>query len=81
MQGPSYLGQVQWQAAMTPPPHLVAIFPGFAPTSTYHDTITLNGGFRLSLAFGWGPVRQESRIMQNTDVHTMEGGPEGISYN
>ncbi|MBI3696337.1 MAG: CocE/NonD family hydrolase, partial [Acidobacteria bacterium] len=40
----------------------------------------LNGGWRLSPNFGWGAVRQESRIMQNTGVHTMEGGPEGISY-
>ncbi len=80
MEGASYLGFVQWQAAVTVPPHLVAVFPTLASTSLYHDTVTLNGGFRLSLAFGWGPVRQESRIMQNTGIHTMEGGPEGISF-
>ena len=80
MQGVSYLGHVQWQAALKAPPHLVTIFPNMASTSIYHDTITLNGGFRLSLAFGWGPVRQESRIMQNPGMHTMEDGPEGIRF-
>ncbi|NUN01845.1 MAG: CocE/NonD family hydrolase [Bryobacteraceae bacterium] len=80
MQGGSYLGHVQWRAAMLSPPHLVAIFPSVASTSLYHDWITLNGGWRLSFNFGWGPVRQESRIMQNTGPHTMPGGPESISF-
>ncbi|MDA1313349.1 MAG: CocE/NonD family hydrolase [Acidobacteria bacterium] len=80
MQGGSYLGTDQWQAAKLQPPHLVSIFPAVAATSSYHHAFTLNGGFRLSLAFGWGPVRQESQIMQNTGQHTMEGGPENISY-
>jgi putative CocE/NonD family hydrolase len=71
---------VQWQAALKSPPSLTAIFPNLASTSLYHDSITLNGVFRLSLAFGWGPVRQESRVMQNTGMHTMEGGPEAISF-
>jgi putative CocE/NonD family hydrolase len=79
-QGGSYLGHVQWRAAMSRPPHLVTIFPAVAATSIYHDWITLNGGWRLSFNFGWGAVRQESRIMQNTGQHTAEGGPEGISY-
>jgi putative CocE/NonD family hydrolase len=78
MQGGSYLGHVQWRAAMSRPPHLVTIFPSVAATSLYHDWITLNGGWRLSFNFGWGPVRQESRIMQNTGMHT--AGPESISY-
>src|SRR6266851_4839473 len=34
MQGSSYLGQVQWQAALKAPPHLVAIFPNLASTNT-----------------------------------------------
>jgi hypothetical protein len=80
MQGASYLGHVQWQAAMARPPSLAAVFPNLAPTSIYHDTVTLNGAFRLSLAFGWGPVRQESRIMQNTGMHTMPDGPDGLSF-
>jgi len=73
MQGGSYLGHVQWRAAMSRPPHLVTIFPSVAATSLYHDWITLNGGWRLSFNFGWGPVRQESRIMQNTGPHTLDG--------
>ncbi len=80
MQGGSYLGHVQWRAAMSNPPHLTAIMPMVASTSLYHNWITLNGGWRLSFNFGWGAVRQESRIMQNTGQHTVEGGPDEISY-
>jgi hypothetical protein len=80
MEGGSYLGQVQWRAAQAKPPHLVAIFPRVASTSIYHDWITVNGGWRLAFNFGWGPVRQESRIMQNTGVHTMPEGPVSQSY-
>ena len=80
MQGGSYLGHVQWRAAMSSPPHLVTIFPNVASTSLYHDWITRNGGWRLSFNFGWGAVRQESRIMQNTGPHTVAAGPENISY-
>jgi len=80
MEGGSYLGQVQWRAAQAKPPHLVTVFPRVASTSIYHDWITVNGGWRLAFNFGWGPVRQESRIMQNTGPHTVAGGPEAISY-
>jgi putative CocE/NonD family hydrolase len=73
MQGGSYLGQNQWRAAQAAPPSLVTIFPMVASTSIYHDWITLNGGWRLSFNFGWGPVRQESRIMQNPGPHTLPG--------
>jgi putative CocE/NonD family hydrolase len=73
MQGGSYLGQNQWRAAQAAPPSLVTIFPMVSSTSLYHDWITLNGGWRLSFNFGWGPVRQESRIMQNPGPHTQNG--------
>ena len=73
MQGGSYLGQNQWRAAQAAPPSLVTIFPMVASTSIYHDWITLNGGWRLSFNFGWGPVRQEARIMQNPGPHTVDG--------
>jgi uncharacterized protein len=73
MQGGSYLGQNQWRAAQAGAPGLVTIFPMVASTSLYHDWITLNGGWRLSFNFGWGPVRQESRIMQNPGPHTIPG--------
>jgi hypothetical protein len=55
MQGGSYLGQNQWRAAQAAPPSLVTIFPMVASTSLYHDWITLNGVWRLSFNFGWGP--------------------------
>jgi putative CocE/NonD family hydrolase len=80
MEGGSYLGHVQWRAAMSQPPHLVCIFPAVASTSLYHNWITLNGGWRLSFNFGWGPVRQESRIMQNTGPHTINEGPTANSF-
>ena len=73
MQGGSYLGQNQWRAAQAAPPALVTIFPMVASTSIYHDWITLNGGWRLSFNFGWGPVRMESRIMQNPGPHSTAG--------
>lgn len=73
MQGGSYLGQNQWRAAQAAPPSLVTIFPMVASTSIYHDWITLNGAWRLSFNFGWGPVRMESRIMQNPGPHTTAG--------
>jgi putative CocE/NonD family hydrolase len=73
MEGGSYLGQNQWRAAQAAPPGLATIFPRVASTSIYHDWITLNGAWRLSFNFGWGPVRQESRIMQNPGPHTVDG--------
>ncbi len=73
MQGGSYLGQNQWRAAQAAPPALVTIFPMVASTSIYHDWITLNGAWRLSFNFGWGPVRMESRVMQNPGPHTTPG--------
>ena len=81
MQGGSYLGQNQWRAAQTQPkpPALVTIFPMVSSTSIYHDWITLNGGWRLSFNFGWGPVRMESKIMQNYGPHTL-GGVEAMHY-
>jgi putative CocE/NonD family hydrolase len=80
MEGGSYLGHVQWRAAMSAPPHLVTIFPMVASTSLYHNWVTLNGGWRLSFNYGWGAVRQESRIMQNTGQHSMLGGPESLQF-
>src|SRR5437870_5075594 len=80
MQGHSYGGHVQWRAAMAKPPHLVTIFPLVASTSLYHNWVTLNGAWRLSFNFGWGADRQESRIMQNTGIHTMRNGPESQRY-
>lgn len=80
MQGGSYLGHVQWWAASTAPPHLVTIFPALAAVNLYNDRITWGGAWKLGASFGWGAVRQESRIMQNTAPHTAAGLPEGLSY-
>ena len=80
MEGGSYLGHVQWRAAMGKPPHLVTIYPRVAATSLYHDWVTLNGGWRLSFNFGWGAVRMESRVMQNPGPHDIAESGEAMSY-
>jgi putative CocE/NonD family hydrolase len=80
MQGGSYLGHVQWWAASTAPPHLVTIFPALAAVNLYKDRITWGGAWKLAPSFGWGAVRQASRIMQNTGPHTMAGGPDGLAF-
>jgi putative CocE/NonD family hydrolase len=58
----------------------VTIFPIVASTSLYHNWVTLDGAWRLSFNFGWGADRQESRVMQNTGIHTMKDGPESQRY-
>jgi hypothetical protein len=80
MQGGSYLGHVQWWAASGAPPHLVTIFPALAAVNMYKDRITWGGAWKLAPNFGWGAVRQESRIMQNTAPHTLPDGPDGLAY-
>src|SRR6266536_1019427 len=80
MQGHSYGGHVQWRAAMAKPPHLVTIVPMVASTSLYHNWVTLNGAWRLSFNFGWGADRQESRVMQNMGIRSMQDGPESQRY-
>ena len=53
MTGSSYMGATQWQAAMTAPPHLVAIAPGQTATD-YHDHWTyVNGVFDLWFTQSW----------------------------
>ena len=53
MTGSSYMGVTQWQAAVTTPPHLVAIVPGQTSTD-YHDHWTyVNGVFDLWFGQSW----------------------------
>ena len=53
MLGTQYFGVTQWQAALTAPPHLVAISPGQTATD-YHDHWTyVNGVFDLWFAQSW----------------------------
>jgi len=53
MTGSSYMGVTQWQAAVTTPPHLVAIAPGQTAID-YHDHWTyVNGVFDLWFAQSW----------------------------
>ena len=54
MMGGSYVGAVQWQAAVENPPGLVAITPQATWTSFYRN-IYLGGCVRLSLIAGWIP--------------------------
>ena len=52
MAGGSYVGAVQWQAAVERPPGLAAIAPQ-ATWSSFHRNLYLGGAVRLSLIAGW----------------------------
>jgi putative CocE/NonD family hydrolase len=52
MTGGSYVGAVQWQAAVEQPPGLVAIAPQ-ATWSSFYRNLYLGGAVRLSLISGW----------------------------
>jgi putative CocE/NonD family hydrolase len=52
MMGASYVGAVQWQAAVEHPPGLVALAP-HATWSSFYRNIHLGGCVRLSLIAGW----------------------------
>ena len=50
----SYLGVTQWQAALTAPPHLLAMTPAIT-ASDYHDDWTFRNGVPdLSFSLSWG---------------------------
>jgi uncharacterized protein len=80
MEGGSYLGNVQWQAAAMSPPNLVAVFPAVASTSLYHNTWYHGGAFKLALAFGWGAVRNPRRTMYPQHWHTEAYAPDEWRY-
>ena len=52
MMGGSYVGAVQWQAAVENPPGLAAIAPQ-ATWSSFYRNLYLGGSVRLSLIAGW----------------------------
>ena len=52
MMGGSYVGAVQWQAAVEQPPGLAAIAPQ-ATWSSFYRNLYLGGAVRLSLIAGW----------------------------
>ncbi len=53
MFGGSYVGLTQWQAALSRPPHLVALSPRVT-ASNYHDGWTYQGGaFELGFSLSW----------------------------
>jgi putative CocE/NonD family hydrolase len=52
MMGGSYVGAVQWQAAVENPPGLAAIAPQ-ATWSSFYRNLYLGGSVRLSLISGW----------------------------
>jgi len=80
MQGGSYLGHVQWRAATSAPPGLLAIFPEVASTNIYGNWITHGGAFRLSFNYGWGVVRMPNRIMLPQYWHTESFAPPELQY-
>ncbi len=80
MEGGSYLGNVQWQAAALAPPSLVAIFPAVASTSLYHNTFYHGGAFKLAVSYGWGVVRMPLRIRYPQHWHTEAYAPPELKY-
>jgi len=80
MEGGSYLGNVQWQAAALAPPHLVAFFPAVASTSLYHNTFYHGGAFKLAVSYGWGVVRMPLRIMYPQYWHLESYAPAELKY-
>jgi len=80
MEGGSYLGNVQWQAAAQTPPSLVAIFPAVASTSLYHNTFYHGGAFKMAVSFGWGVVRMPLRIMYPQFWHLESYAPPELKY-
>lgn len=80
MEGGSYLGNVQWQAAALTPPSLVAIFPAVASTSLYHNTFFHGGAFKLAVSYGWGAVRMPLRIMYPQYWHLEAWAPPELKY-
>jgi len=80
MEGGSYLGNVQWQAAAQTPPHLIAIFPSLASTSLYHNTFFHGGAFKLAVSYGWGVVRMPLRVMYPQYWHTEAWAPPELKY-
>ncbi len=71
----SYLGLVQWQAAIHAPPHLAAIAP-MITASDYHDNWTyVNGVFDLWFGMSWPPgwvTDQLIRALQATGAPQSE---------
>lgn len=79
MHGVSYIGTVQWHAAVAAPPHLVTIAPSVASTSIYHDWVTSNGAWRLSFNLEWGAIRMGSRTMQNPGAYHDPNAPPNLA--
>jgi len=80
MEGGSYLGNVQWQAAALTPPSLVAIYPAVASTSLYHNTFYHGGAFKLAVSYGWGVVRMPLRTMNPQFWHSEPYSPPELRY-
>jgi uncharacterized protein len=53
MAGASYMGYVQWQAAVAHPPSLVAIFPETAAADYWDPIFGPGGAFRVANRVGW----------------------------
>ena len=58
MVGGSYLGAVQWLAAIARPPHLKAIFPAITPSDYQEGWVFQGGAFQLGFCLSWtlGPL-------------------------
>src|SRR5258708_39413600 len=74
MFGQSYVGATQWLAAMTRPPHLVAIQPSLT-ASNYHDGWVYQGGaFEQWFDQSWTSILAVDTLRRNADknIHAKE---------
>jgi uncharacterized protein len=68
MTGPSYLGAVQWQAALMNPPHLVAIQPQITAADYHDDWVARNGVFDLAFNQAWSLQFVSDRLINRMKV-------------
>ncbi|MFP4083249.1 MAG: CocE/NonD family hydrolase [Candidatus Aminicenantes bacterium] len=68
MTGVSYVGFVQWMAAVSNPPHLTCIFSYGSPSSIYGDTWFSRGTLYLMDSITWAFL-MDGRTNQNLGVH------------
>ena len=71
MSGLSFLGSVQWEAAVTGSRHLKAIAPRVIGDNLHNGLFFQGGPFALSLSATWS-LRVDGRTMQNTELYNRE---------
>lgn len=74
MTGASAMGITANQAAITAPPHLVAIYTTVAPASAYQHAVYTGGIFRKEMNEAWLKRQNATDILTMTFQHYMDDG-------